>query len=126
MCAKLHNDKGRKQCVYFKHNITCPFDKLGCKFLHVSFDISKIEHTSQVGNLDHTKNDIFANSIDGTDDIADTGSFLISTPKKFEEKCTKCFNKTKYCVVCEVLEREESSSITFCRRINFKEELKKG
>ena len=94
--------------------------------MHVSFDISKIEHASQVGNHDHTRNDIFANSIDGTDDIADTGSFLISTPKKFEEKCTKCFNKPKYCVVCEVLEREESSSIKFFRRIDFKEVLKKG
>ena len=121
----IHKDKGRKQCLYFKHKVTCPFENLGCKFLHESFDISKIEHVNHVENQEDTKNTTLANPNDEREEITESGSFFISTPKKFDQKCTNCFQKSKYCMVCEILEKEESSSVKFFRRINFNEVIKK-
>ena len=30
----IHTGKVKKQCYYFNNNVICPFDDLGCKFIH--------------------------------------------------------------------------------------------
>ena len=31
---KIHSDEKTRPCLYFKNQISCPFDELGCKFRH--------------------------------------------------------------------------------------------
>ena len=42
--TQVHSNKVKKHCIYFKHNVKCPFDDLGCKFLHVTSDIYRFEN----------------------------------------------------------------------------------
>ena len=30
----LHSGRVKSHCRYFRNNVTCPYDELGCKFLH--------------------------------------------------------------------------------------------
>ena len=40
--VKMHSNPILKQCYYFKNDINCPFDDLGCKFGH-SFDTQAVD-----------------------------------------------------------------------------------
>ena len=39
----MHSDKKVRHCHYFRNNIFCPFEELGCKFLHTNRIIDNTE-----------------------------------------------------------------------------------
>ena len=129
----IHRDKFYLQCHYFNNGKECPFEELGCKFLHTvsrsckfGLECSKImcpfRHPKvTVGNEDATdiqenenvEKDIIENEkieINKMDNIvmendfmADNDFFLTSTPEKRQFECRQCQNKTQ-CVDCYVRE----------------------
>ena len=40
---KNHNENGVKHCRYFSHQEPCPYEAIGCKFLHVRSEICSLD-----------------------------------------------------------------------------------
>ena len=90
---------------YYEKRIKCPFEDLGCKFSHETFEKSvfkskdDIEDTSKCVEDDRNDsgNDI---SLDSAESDKSDSSFLTSTTK-FTKSCKECVNRTQ-CVDCIV------------------------
>ena len=67
---RMHAQVNVNICTYFKNKEFCPFDDLGCKFLHESF-IQVENQYSQVKDL--SENDDISQTVDKSEDIADNG-----------------------------------------------------
>ena len=84
---RIHLDKVKTDCIYFKNKVNCPFENLGCKFLQVKLDV-KFEPQHAVHNLenivDKNKDFTFNETREETDESC---SFKTSTPKKTVDKC---------------------------------------
>ena len=50
---RIHLDKVKTDCIYFKNKVNCPFENLGCKFLQVKLDV-KFEPQHAVHDLENT------------------------------------------------------------------------
>ena len=129
---QIHVDKSRKHCHYFNQGVKCPFDNLGCKFLHVlsvqcKFDPScKIKlcsyrhQTKSVRNRSIKENNIenAAGNLNGisvdADDIRDETkeitAFCSSTPKDYSSRCQERFNSSECadCIVKQMFRRHSS------------------
>ena len=97
----IHTGKVKKQCYYFNNNVICPFDDLGCKFIH-SIDpyhsvIDKSTETENESGLEEGDNETDPDSNEETKTIE---TFCTSTPKK-EVQCEECKN-TSECIDCTV------------------------
>ena len=93
---RIHFQKFTKICNYFKMKRSCPFEELGCKFIH---DVHKLDKVVQkdVDISVETDDSISMESFETEDD---TSSFHASTPKS-DYNCEECQNKSK-CVDCFV------------------------
>ena len=120
----IHSNKISCHCHYFNNGKHCPFEELGCKFLHTASPFCKFGLTcrkklcpfrhsrvTDLNNID-TKRDNFQfsenvkNNI--TSAIADVGdNFMTSTPQKKKFDCDECQQKSQ-CVECYVREDNES------------------
>jgi hypothetical protein len=43
MHGKIHSDRSTKYCHYFNNGKVCPFEELGCKFLHILSEKCKFD-----------------------------------------------------------------------------------
>ena len=98
--TKMHSDVKIGTCRYFRNNVFCPFEELGCKFLHsTDKSIGRLKSIS-VNNSGHIENNF------------EKINFFTSTPRKLVVsesyqnmketfECEGCTNKTQ-CSVCFV------------------------
>ena len=100
---QIHVEKFTKSCKYFKGNIECPFEELGCKFLH-DVDIEDISDK----NCENEEN----KSIDYSSESE--RSFQTSTPKS--DRCEECMDRSECtdCIVRHVLGNHDKR-----RKLNF-------
>ena len=101
----IHSDKITKHCHYFINSIRCPFDELGCKFLHIiSYNsVSKIADDSKNTKFSDTMensmingNDVDIKNMTNSIDISENGkrtTFLTSTPNKMLQSCEECLDE---------------------------------
>ena len=93
---KIHDRKTKKYCYHFNTGKSCPFEKLGCKFLHL-FPDSQEKRTS----LTLTES---------------LGSFYTSTPRKPYEDCDECMESIECtdCIVKDMLGHHTCAKLMFC------------
>ena len=99
---RIHLQKITKLCNYFRKNISCPFEELGCKFSHdvlqkdtfVQKDDTNIDKECETDNSKSMLN----TSSYGT--VGEATSFVTSTPK-FNNSCEDCEDSSE-CVDCFV------------------------
>ena len=105
--AKMHHYTKLRHCRYFRNEIVCPFDELGCKFRH---DTETQDRTSQSEEnserLINSSSDIQKNS-GQFEDMLGNSSFLTSTPKK-----TNILGHSKY--MKEKLKCEDCIDMSQC------------
>jgi hypothetical protein len=120
---RLHEENNIKHCHYFNNAKSCPYEKLGCKFLHTiakkcefrskcarrlcPFRHEEIESTRNVSDdmtddSETDDNDNFAMNLD---------SFVTSTPQEKSIKCEDCANRTQ-CTDCYVRQMTRHISFT--------------
>ena len=118
---QIHYDKSRKFCHYFNQDLNCPFDELGCKFLHMfsaqckfgqfcTIKLCSYRHKRKNVINQNSKNKKFDNSTDTIEETTEIHSFCTSTPKSEFDQCEECLDKTECvdCVVKHVLRKHES------------------
>ena len=84
--GQIHDGKTKKHCHYFKTGKSCPFEELGCKFLHLFSDteVKRPSWKQVISTLEESWE-----------------SFYTSTPRKPFEDCEECL-KTSKCTDCIV------------------------
>ena len=130
----LHTDDNVQRCHYFNNKKNCPFEELGCKFLHAPSDFCRLGLSCQrrlcpQRHLDKEKKSVIIDTkIDNTeedliDDIAEElSSFVTSTPKKPKNRCDKCPDQTQ-CIDCYCIEFTSSEEVKHKRnRVHFTDE----
>ena len=125
---KLHTEGFVKHCYYFNNNRDCPFEELGCKFLHAEAEICNfgskckrrlcpLRHPDEVTG----QSDVNISKVEKHDDVDEScmsseefqsgNCFLTSTPYKKDFECEECINKTQ-CNDCFVNQFEATGQIT--------------
>ena len=56
--SKIHSNKITKQSHFFTNNVRCPFDELGCKFLHT------LSYDSNPKSADYSENEKFGDTME--------------------------------------------------------------
>ena len=104
---EIHSDRNIKQCMYYINMKTCPFEELGCKFLHVQLSrysqtIERQKH-ADISNVSENEESENEDSFDEEmlNDMNHDDKFLTSTPKKTKFECEECENKSQ-CTDCFV------------------------
>ena len=134
---RMHAQENVQICTYFKNKEFCPFDDLGCKFLHESFiqveaqvvdisenndkveDISEKDEKSEDITEDDDKRDkeVFnhdSHAEESKDEVAEK-YFLTSTPlKKKLLTCAECPDTTQCidCLLKQYNEKRQQGSLT--------------
>ena len=92
---KIHSEANTKPCIYFRGRVECPFEELGCKFLH-SFaeDTSdKVENKSKPDYVDKEGED------KKFDKTSENTPLCTSTPKRTMKQCEECVDGLA-CINC--------------------------
>ena len=118
----MHEGKKSKHCHYFNNCDVCPFEELGCKFLHILSGKCKFEdlcnkrlcaYQHHLGDrklpeklpeadeesIEHHQESQY--SSDELEELTGTFSFQTSTPKQDQNQCEEC-KDTSECVDCIV------------------------
>ena len=126
---KVHSEEAVGYCYYFNNNHKCPFEEIGCKFLHKEAKtcifgkrchrrLCPFKHS----NKEYAKNDMKAsineehvNIIETTnsrdEDFLFNEAVFTSTPKKVNYECEECDNITQ-CTDCFVRQFAATGQIT--------------
>ena len=98
---KIHDGRTKKYCNNFKTGKTCPFQELGCKFLHIIPD-TKVINTTSWKSMTQSLDDSF-------------GSFFTSTPRKPYEDCDECKESSNCtdCIVKHILGQHACAKLVF-------------
>ena len=121
--TQMHSDIKIGTCRYFRNNVFCPFEELGCKFLHCTDkNIEKLERMSESENRS-----IITNNSGQTENDFEKFQFYTSTPRKLghsksyqnvKEKlnCENCLHKSQCsdCYVNEYIQRQKHDT-KMCR-----------
>ena len=118
---KLHNENNIKNCHYFNNMKECPFEILGCKFLHTVAEICQfgqrcqrrlcpLRHTLDKRVAVNDTEDVEEVYIDENDTTSADNSFATSTPQKTRFDCEDCKNKSQ-CIDCYV--RQDNRHVHF-------------
>ena len=93
---RIHKRKTKKYCYNFNAGKSCPFEELGCKFLHLFSD-------------NHKK----GSNIPLTDSLS---SFFTSTPKKPFKDCEECMDSSECadCIAKHILGQRALAKLMFC------------
>ena len=106
----LHTADSVLHCHYFNNDKKCPFEVLGCKFLHSKAKVCKEGHNCQrrlcplrhLEEEEHAKSNYATESnVEDKDISEDTCNFVTSTQVKRKFNCEECKNQTQ-CVDCFV------------------------
>jgi hypothetical protein len=136
-----HSVKVKKYCHYFNNSKECPFEDLGCKFLHIlsgkckysqicdnnlcSYQHDKneividekvdMERSEIVENLENIHRNVSQCCSDVEEGTGKISSFYTSTPKKSIDRCEKCFERSECvdCIVKHMIGRHEDSKTLF-------------
>ena len=121
---RLHTESNVKHCHYFNNDKDCPFEVLGCKFLH---QVSKncehdskctrrlcpYRHTGNKSTQSDTIEKIASNESRELDDNSgiDFDSVVTSTPQKKHFQCEECINRLQctYCYARQVVMTDQFS-----------------
>ena len=97
----IHVQKFTKSCKYFKGNVICPFEELGCKFRHEEYKKDIFEEKDDM-NTDEIQSLVDSSSCDKESE----SSFHTSTPKS--GKCEECMDRSECadCIVRQVLGKQ--------------------
>ena len=120
---QLHTEQYVKPCHYFNNGRKCPFEELGCKFLHVvsKFCTSRQKcqrHLCPYRHLDkvlHSPSDMNVNDDEenvsnieekdlSDEELHSNGCVATSTPIKSIYDCEKCVN-SEQCTHCFVMQQ---------------------
>ena len=125
---KLHTEEFVKHCYYFNNNINCPFEEIGCKFLHAEAKscgfgskcnkrLCPLRHHEE----DNVQSDVNSSKVEkhegvkesdmSSEEFQSDDSFLTSTPNKIKYECEECINKTQ-CTDCFVNQHEATGQIS--------------
>ena len=136
MHTRIHGDTKQKTCHYFNNCKSCPFEKLGCKFLHKLSGLCKYDGgcTSRLCAYQHSESDDKVDdnnemdsekhedySVDQTDitrsnlHTSKSDSFFTSTPQKIKFECEDCITSGSQCIDCYV------EQATLKNRVHFEE-----
>ena len=101
----LHSQKNIKPCHYFNNEKSCPYNELGCKFLHIASEKCKFEQKCdrRLCPNRHGKTESIDSDIDSTTENTENSEmseiektdFMTSTPKKRKFQCEECINESK-------------------------------
>ena len=93
---RIHTQKFTKVCHFFMTGKPCPFEELGCKFLHSTAQKLTVESENETVK-DTLCDSVHIENIDSesiTDENKESNqknsTFYTSTPKKWQFKCTSC------------------------------------
>ena len=116
---RLHTEENVRHCYYFNNDKICPYEELGCKFLHAEANIchfgTKCKRTlcphKHIADVLHTQTDtiekIVSNENKELDDNStiDFDSVVTSTPQKKHFQCEECINRLQctYCYARQVV-----------------------
>ena len=112
---KIHSNKNCQPFHYFNNGKMCPFEELGCKFLHIGskfcrfgqecdnkmcpFRHSKESEPSEANDTNTKLNDVEISDMEDNDSPDKIVNFVTSTPRKID--CEECKNQSQ-CVDCFV------------------------
>ena len=108
-------------CHYFNNDKKCPFEELGCKFLHSVSQICKFGPTCEkrMCSFRHTKQkkdkvtnieNVEVSEEVENDELADDSNFMTSTPIKGKFDCEECHNISQ-CTDCYVRQHMETGEL---------------
>ena len=109
------------QCRYFRNNILCPFEELGCKFWHdADIQVNDASDTSEIAS-DHSS--VVTSNSGRTEDSSENFGFCTSTPEKLGNskitnikklKCENCPDQTQCadCFVSEYIQKQRKKNAT--------------
>ena len=120
--AKMHSAIRIVQFPYFRNNLLCPFEELGCKFLHDS-DIQENDITSDISEITTGSRSTGISCSEKTEDSFESLEFCTSTLKKpgqiksHESKkrklqCENCTDKAQCdgCYVDEYIQKQRKDN----------------
>ena len=130
--VQIHTQKFVQYCHYYNNDKFCPFEELGCKFLHTIAQKCRLGHKCKIRLCPrrHSESDTetdrdtkHVGDNDETEDKMDECiSFVTSTPQKNEFECGECENMTQNCTDCFVRQHEETGQLANRKRkVHFKE-----
>ena len=92
----IHRETNTKPCIYFISSVKCPFEELGCKFLHIDPE----EKSEKVANYIENDNvgELEDKSFDLTNDLPQV---ITSTPKRTKKQCEECIGELE-CINCMI------------------------
>ena len=123
----LHNQQFSNPCHYFNNDMICPYEELGCKFLHIASKLCKHgdschkrkcpfrhEQEQLVCEKDVTNMNMDSeiSELEEYDNEKKNVEFVTSTPEKRKFECEECHEKT-HCVECYVQQENQSCSQFF-------------
>ena len=125
--ARIHTKKFVQFCHYFNNGSKCPYEELGCQFLHVVSEMCKHgqkcqkrlcpqRHSEEKGNTEDNTTDT-DNSLDEENDEEknSSSSFVTSTPLKAMFQCEEC-EKNEQCTDCFVRKYLETENVTSSKK----------
>ena len=134
----IHTKGFVKNCHYFNNGKNCPFEEMGCKFLHVFGGNCKFgqkckkrlfprkhfkEKVDAINDTEIENVEEQCSNMDA-DDVTVDGyeSFVTSTPLKTKFHCEECENKLQ-CTDCFVRQTLEISTMSSYkkRKVHFKD-----
>ena len=98
-------------CHYFNNQKLCPYEDIGCKFLH---EVSSCCRYSTCNNIlcqyRHVENDLVTEDMIGVDD--DSEILQTSTPMKYYPDCEDCSDNSNCvkCIIRNIRETDDSYS----------------
>ena len=97
--VRIHLNKFTKICHYFKTGKHCPFEELGCKFLHnvtkkVDSDDTDKKITEEINDSDISDDTDVSSIVEETKVDGQKLPFITSTPRKIKLTCEKCADKS--------------------------------
>ena len=111
---QLHSENFAQHCHYFNNGKECPFEAIGCKFLHSVSQLCQFgltctkrlcpnRHSGDTKNITETGQKCYESSEQEEMDTSaeECGSFLTSTPVKRKFRCVDCDKKSQ-CTDCFV------------------------
>ena len=122
MHMKNHSNKVTKKCHYYNNNLMCPFEEMGCMFIHEESSLCRFDGKCTKRLCSYKHRDVIErqNSTNAVvDDKEESVSFQdenywdesknknksslfqTSTPKKNDDQCEDCANQSE-CVDCIV------------------------
>ena len=124
---KIHTQEFVQYCHYYNNDKFCPFEELGCKFLHEVAKDCKFGQKCKKGmcprrhseeereNKGDTKIDIdeehFSENDEHDNIVSQNDSFVTSTPQKTNFQCEECVNQQQ-CTDCFVRQHVETGQLT--------------